>query len=51
MSLKQLKALFDAQKFIEVVSMAELIVEKEGVRNKAAYMFLAQAQIELGMLN
>ena len=41
MSLKQLKALFDAQKYVEVVQSAETIVSRDGVRNKAAYMFLA----------
>ena len=41
MSLKQLKALIDAQKYVEVVQSAETIVSRDGTRNKGAYMFLA----------
>ena len=43
MSLKQLKGLFDERKFAELIQAAGAIVEREGLRNKAAYMFLAQA--------
>ena len=50
MSLKQLKSLFDAQKYLEVLQAADAIIAEQGTQNKAAFMFLAQAQIELNML-
>ena len=49
MSLKQLKQLFDQGNFMQVIELAESIISREGQKNKAAYMFLAQAQIETNM--
>ena len=34
---------------MEVIQQAETIIGREGTKNKAAYLFLAQAQIEMDL--
>ena len=51
MSLKQLKELFEQKQYMVVIEQAEALVSRDGVKNKAAYLFLAQAQIEVNMLH
>lgn len=36
------------QKYIEVVEAAQMMLSRDTNKNKAAFLFLAQAQVELG---